>query len=192
LTGLANLLHRDASPIDRHRLEDYFFLLRQYARQHTKTFAVNDTATPKGSGHVFENLHADLGYWNNRQQMYQRNDSNKNMGDDYNHSTYIDLVLNGLLGIRPREDGSVHIHPIIPPSISSFAADHVKVRGKILTVVWDRDGTVYDRFDKGLTVLVDGTKVTHSSTIELLVVHPTIFSSPLHEILENNLQRWAI
>lgn len=124
--------------------------------------------------------------------MYHSNDSNKNMGDDYNHSTYIDLVLNGLLGIRPQEDGSVHIRPIIPQSISSFAADHVKVRGKIMTVVWDRDGTVYDRFDKGLTVLVDGEKVAFSSTGELLVVHPTIFSSSSNEILDNDVQRWDI
>jgi len=82
LTGFANLLNQDTSTIDHDKLENYYYLLRQYAQQHTKTFAVNDTAVPRGSGHVFENLHADLGYWNNRQRMYHRNDTNKNMGDD--------------------------------------------------------------------------------------------------------------
>ena len=172
LTGFANRLNRDTSTIDHDSVENYLFLLRQYARQHTKTFAINDTAVPQGSGHVFENLHADLGYWNNRQRMYDRNDTNKNMGDDYNHSTFIDLVLSGLIGIRPQEDGSVQVRPIISPSVSGFAADHVKVRGEILTVVWDRDGTLYNGVGQGLTVLLDGTMVAHSSTIELLVVHP--------------------
>ena len=159
-------------------MENYFHILRQYAQQHTKTFAINDTAVPKGSGHIFENLHADLGYWNNRQRMYARNDTNRNMGDDYNHSTFVDLVLNGLIGIRPQEDGSIHIFPLVPSWVACFAADHVKVQGNIFTVVWDKNGTVYDdRFGQGLTVLLDGTKVAHSSKIELLVVHPSNVTS---------------
>ena len=179
LTGLANLINRNSSAMDNQKMEQYVYLLRQYARQHTKTFAVNDTAVPNGSGHIFENLHADLGYWNNRQRMYSRNDENKNMGDDYNHSTYIDLVLSGLLGIRPQEDGSIHIRPLLSPMVSGFAVDHVNIRGKILTLVWDRDGTTYDTVDQGLTVLIDGVKVSHSSTIELLEI-------PLHVLKETH------
>ena len=78
-------------------VDDYWTLLQQYARQHTVTTAVNDTADPLGSGHVFENLHGDLGYWNNRERMYWTDDPNRNMGDHYLHSTYGDLVLAGLL-----------------------------------------------------------------------------------------------
>jgi hypothetical protein len=43
-------------------LRQYWQMLQQYLRQHTATTAVNDTAKPKGSGHIFENLHPDLGY----------------------------------------------------------------------------------------------------------------------------------
>ena len=139
--------------------EQYVYLLRQYARQHTKTFAVNDTAFPNGSGHIFENLHADLGYWNNRQRMYSTDDENKNMGDDYNHSTYIDFVLSGLFGIRPQEDGSLHIRPLLSPMVTGFAADHLKIRDKILTLVLDRDGTMYynvvARWSEGVPQLDD-------------------------------------
>ena len=187
LTGFANLLNRDDFAMEEEDsydlyLEAYFHLLVQYAKQHTDTLAVNDTAVPTGSGHLFENLHPDLGYWNNRQRMYDRNDTNQNMGDDYNHSTYIDLILSGLLGIRPQEDGSLHINPLIPPMsrVSGFCADHVKVKdGKLLTVVWDRDGTLYHRygFGQGLTVLLDGKQVAHSSKLELLVIHPSSSSS---------------
>ena len=67
-------------------------------------------------------------------------------------------------------DDQAHVHPIVPPSVVGFAVDHVKVRGKILSIIWDRDGTMYNNFDQGLTVLLDGEKVAHSSTIELLVV----------------------
>ena len=41
---------------------EYVQLIRQYARQHTKTFADPDTAKPTGSGHIYEVLHPDLGY----------------------------------------------------------------------------------------------------------------------------------
>ena len=73
----------------------YWQLLKQYLRQHTASFAVNDTAYPTGSGHIFENMHADLGYWNNRARMYWRDSeaTARNQGDDYNHSTLIDLIL---------------------------------------------------------------------------------------------------
>ena len=58
----------------------YVEMLLAYARQHTRSSAVNDTAQPAGSGHVFENLHPDLGYWNNRERMYWRDDHQRNMG----------------------------------------------------------------------------------------------------------------
>ena len=74
-------------------------LLMQYVKEHTATTASNDTAHPLGSGHVFENLHADLGYWNNRAIMYWADKPSKNQGDDYNHNTLIDLILYGLFGI---------------------------------------------------------------------------------------------
>ena len=77
---------------------EYVHLLQQYARQHTKTLADPDTADPKGSGHIYEVLHPDLGYWIDHQ------DGDTEMGEDYNHSTFIDLVLSGLFGLRPRGD----------------------------------------------------------------------------------------
>jgi hypothetical protein len=95
----------------------YVGLLMQYARQHTKTTAINDTASPLGSGHLFENLHADLGYWNNRQRKYWSNDENDNMGDDYNHSTFIDLILSGLFGLRPKAGNVLEVYPLLLQAI---------------------------------------------------------------------------
>ena len=55
----------------------YVALLDQYARQHTRTTATNDTARPAGSGHVFELVHPDLGYWIDRYRMYMEGSGNK-------------------------------------------------------------------------------------------------------------------
>lgn len=150
--------------------EGYWMLLEQYARQHTRTSAVNDTAVPRGSGHVFENLHPDLGYWNNRNRMYWRNDQYKDMGDDYNHSTFIDLILSGLLGIRPQKDGTIVVNPLILVSkVPSFAVDHVRIRGdRILSITWSKDGF---RYSKGLTVLVNGMRVAYRSSMGPLRVN---------------------
>ena len=35
------------------------------------------------------------------------------MGDDYNHSTLIDLLLTGLLGLRPKMGNILEVHPLI-------------------------------------------------------------------------------
>ena len=81
LTAAANVLN-DYPPQSVLSAKDYYALVLAYAKQHTRTFATNDTASPSHSGHVFENLHADLGYWNNRGQMYWRGDANKNQGNN--------------------------------------------------------------------------------------------------------------
>ena len=65
LTSAAHLLNDGYTAADSSILSppEYVQLLQQYARQHTKTYADPDTAKPKGSGHIYEVLHPDLGYW---------------------------------------------------------------------------------------------------------------------------------
>ena len=148
-------------------------LLRQYARQHTRTSAVNDTASPPGSGHVFENVHPTLGYWNNRERMYWTDDPNRNMGDHYLHSTYGDLVLAGLLGIRAG-DGvapTLRVAPLVTDAVASFAADNVLIRGREIAVVWDATGTVYSACcPAGLSVFVDGVLAAHGNGTDPLEI----------------------
>jgi len=170
LTGAANVIHAaaaDSAPVTR---DQYISMLLAYARQHTRSYAANDTAHPAGSGHVFENLHPDLGYWNNRQQMYWRSDANRNMGNDYLHSTFCDIVLSGLVGIRPEVNGTVFVRPLAPATWDYFAADHVLVHGKVLSIVWDKTGQHYGRFGRGLSALVDGKVVSQRHTLGELIV----------------------
>jgi hypothetical protein len=37
----------------------------------------------------------------------------KTRGRDYNHSTYCDLVITGLVGLRPREDDILEVPPVL-------------------------------------------------------------------------------
>ena len=61
LTSAAHVLNDGYAAHELLSVAEYVQLLQQYARQHTKTFADPDTADPKGSGHIYEVLHPDLG-----------------------------------------------------------------------------------------------------------------------------------
>ena len=91
--------------------------------------------------------------------MYWADRPTRDQGNDYLHSTYGDVVLSGLVGIRPLANGTVRVRPLVPSSGADawghFAADHVLVHGRVLSVVWDQSGTVYGR-GTGLRLWVDG------------------------------------
>jgi hypothetical protein len=165
LTAAANILQE--YPTQSTLTDDqYFQLLAQYILQHTATSANNDTAHPTGSGHVFENVHADLGYWNNRAIMYWGNKPGKNQGDDYNHSTLIDLILTGLFGIRPQANRTLVVNPLFTGAparpFKSFTIDHLRYQGRNVGVQWSMVG--------GLRVFLDGKLAAHRATMGLLRV----------------------
>ena len=148
-------------------VDKYMQLLLQYAQQHTLTTATNDTAHPLGSGHVFELVHPDLGYWIDRFRLYLEHSGMRDMGDDYNHSTFIDLILSGLFGLRGRVGNTVEINPLIPDSLTHCAADHISYHGHVLSIVWDRDGSHYGK-GKGLGLWIDGRLAASSPSVKRL------------------------
>jgi hypothetical protein len=181
LTAIANLIQEhppDSAIVKASRMTPVGWeqLFLQYARQHTQTTAMNDTAHPPQSGHVFENLHPDLGYWNNRNQMYWANNTNKDMGNDYNHSTFLDLVFSAWLGIRFLDDHDnqqpwLTLKPLIQAPY--FAADRIPYRGRILSIVYDSTGDHhYPKVlrENGLVILVDGRVVAQRADMGPLVV----------------------
>ena len=77
----------------------------------------------------------------------------------YNHSTFADLVITGVVGLVPRADGTVEVWPLLPEGTWNwFCLDRVKYHGYTLTIFWDQDGSRYHR-GKGLTVLADGKQI---------------------------------
>lgn len=88
----------------------------------------------------------------------------------YNHSTFNDLMITGLCGIRPQADGSIVVNPLVPEDTwDYFCLDGVSYRGHILTILWDKDGQRYHQ-GTGLTVMVDGKTVANRKDIGQLII----------------------
>lgn len=87
----------------------------------------------------------------------------------YNHSTFNDLMITGIVGLRPRADRTIEINPLVPEDKWEwFCLDNVLYHGHNITIVWDKNGNRY-HLGKGLRVLVDGKEVGHSDTLKRLV-----------------------
>ena len=70
----------------------------------------------------------------------------------YNHSTYNDLIITGLVGLRPSMDGEIRVQPLIPEEWEYFCIDNLPYHGKLLTIYYDKTGTRYHQ-GKGLHIL---------------------------------------
>ena len=74
----------------------------------------------------------------------------------YNHSTFNDLIISGLCGLRPQPDNTLVVNPLLPTTTwDYFCLDNVAYHGHRITIVWDRHGGKY-HLGTGLSVLVDG------------------------------------
>ena len=92
-------------------------------------------------------------------------------GYRYNHATFMDLVLSGVVGVQPGNDNTtVVINPLVPADVLQWwAADGVPACGHSLTVAFDSDGSHYHN-GSGLKVWVDGVVKASSPTLSRLVV----------------------
>lgn len=83
----------------------------------------------------------------------------------YNHSTFCDLVIAGLVGVRPRGDEAIEVDPLVPAEAWDwFCLDDLLYHGRHVTVVWDKTGAKYNR-GAGLSVFVGDQRVAHAPTL---------------------------
>jgi hypothetical protein len=88
----------------------------------------------------------------------------------YNHSTFNDLMISGLVGLRPTEDGSIVVNPLVPKDQwPYFCLDGVTYRGHALTIVWDQDGQRYHQ-GTGLMIFIDGRLAAKRNDLGKLTV----------------------
>ena len=90
----------------------------------------------------------------------------------YNHATFNDVVLSGVVGLQPPPPMSTTlvVNPLVPDgALDYFAADGVFVLGRTITVLYDRAGTRYGN-GAGLVVLVDGKKAASAPELQSLRV----------------------
>ena len=136
LTAVSNMLHdRRSLPLTRN---DYYRMLLTYARSHHRLLA-DGTDLPW----IDEVQHPITGEWSARKLLeedgWKTERGGYERGKDYNHSTFCDLVLDGLLGIR-MQDGQLTADPLIPESWNYFCVTQLPGGW---TVVYDRTGKHY-------------------------------------------------
>ncbi|HLK67894.1 MAG TPA: glycosyl hydrolase family 65 protein [Bryobacteraceae bacterium] len=113
---------------------------------------------------IDEDLNPLTGEWLAR-AMKIRKKTFYGRGDHYNHSGYADLVITGLVGLRPRADDRVEMNPLLPAATWDwFCLDQVPYHGRVLTVIWDKNGSRFAK-GKGLRVLADGKEIARSSEL---------------------------
>jgi hypothetical protein len=144
LTALANVLHDyPQSFVSR---EDYFDAFLTYTRSQRYY----------GLPYIGEYLDEQTGQWLKFRQERSRY---------YNHSTYADLLITGLIGLCPREDDVIEIKPLLPPETWSwFCIDALPYHGHELTILFDARGDRYNR-GKGFVLLIDGREAARSATL---------------------------
>ena len=87
-------------------------------------------------------------------------------GYRYNHATFVDLVLSGVVGLQPRANGTLLVNPLVPAGVLPWwAVDGVAIHHKIVSALFDLDGSHYPDAPKGLTVLVDGVVAASVPTL---------------------------
>jgi len=152
LTALANYLNDSPAP---HVLTDsvFFLQMRRYV----------ESQHHRGRPYIGEYLDEKTGAW----LMGDRERSRY-----YNHSTFNDLVVTGIAGLRPQADGAIVVNPLVPNGQwDYFCLDGISYRGHTLTIIWDRDGQRYHQ-GSGLTLLVDGERAAHAPQLQRITYQP--------------------
>lgn len=153
LTALANYLNsNEKTSVGK---DEYFKHLKRYV----------ESQHHRGRPYIGEYLDEVTGYWLKGDQERSRY---------YNHSTFADLVITGLAGLRPRADGSIEVNPLLPDGKWDwFCLDAIPYHGHFVTILWDKDGSHYHQ-GRGLRVMLDGKLVGHSDTLGRLICKDVI------------------
>ena len=129
--------------------EDLYAMLATYASGHYRTLSDG-----KRVCWIDEVLDPRTGAWSSRDTLeawgWLERKGGLERGKDYNHSTFCDLVLGGLLGIS-YQDGTLHVEPKTPADWSYFAVENLWLGGVRYAIYYDKDGTRYNK-GVGLTI----------------------------------------
>lgn len=144
LTAMANLMNNYPQKVTSDSV--YFSQLEKLVQSQSH----------RGLPYIGEYLDEVTGYWLKGDQERSRY---------YNHSTFNDLIITGLVGLRPRMDNTIEVNPLLPKGKWDwFCLDNVSYHGHNVSIVWDKNGDRY-HVGKGLFVFVDGKKAGHSASL---------------------------
>jgi len=173
LTAMANLLQDYPAPLPVTKA-DYLKTLRAYSNSHRRK-----TENGREICWIDENLQPHTGDWISRTMLIRKRldaeKSGKRMdpgkkiverGKDYNHSSFCDLVISGLMGLQPSTDDRLRICPLIPEGEWDWCRlENVRYHGHVLTIQWDRDGSKYGE-GVGFRIFADGELIGSSDVLD--------------------------
>lgn len=111
-------------------------LLRQYAKCHRRI-----TEDGRCIPWIDEVKHPYRDEWTSRTILkewgWQENKGGKERGKDYNHSTFCDLVICGIVGINPNAE-AFEINPNIPEDWDYMKLDNLRFRGDCYKIVYQK------------------------------------------------------
>lgn len=149
LTGMAHLLQSQEQSFV--KKEDYFKLLETYA----------ESQYYRGRPYIGEYLDEKTGYWLKGDQERSRY---------YNHSTFNDLLITGLIGIKPHAEDVLELSPLLTEAKWPwFCLDKLSYHGKVFTILWDVDGSKYKK-GKGLIIWANGKKIWQQQDLKPLII----------------------
>lgn len=110
----------------------------------------------RGRPYVGEYLDEVTGYWLKGDQERSRY---------YNHSTFNDLIITGLVGLRPGSDNVLTINPLIPTDKWDwFCLDKIPYHGRQITIIWDKTGLHFGK-GKGFLIFESGKLIASSGNL---------------------------
>lgn len=175
LTALANVLdHYPTSAAEAGlTVSNFQFLLHQYAAIHFNKAHNNNLD-------IEENYDADTG-----QPIVGLGRSHH-----YLHSGFVDQIITGLVGIRPREDDVLEVNPLADPvTVPYFSIENVLYHGRNISVQWDRNGQRYGQ--AGLRISVDGALAASSDVLERHIIDLEPATVPVNRPISVSIQLQA-
>ncbi len=169
LTAMANVLnnYRHHGILNKDRYVD---ILRKYALTQYKD----------GRPYVAEAHDPDLPVW-----TYD----GANHSEHYNHSTFNDLIVSGLIGVRPRQDNVFEVNPLVPDIWDYFLLENVPYHGHLMTILYDKFGSRYGR-GSGFKIYQDGNLLHSQGTIGKVLV-PMAEPDISHNYGFSNMENYA-
>ena len=165
LTALMNHLHSTPTPNTYTSL--FTSLLWQYADAQRRTRDLRTEGDYDVVPWIDENLHPDKPQWLSRKIILDTPAMAKNFprerGKDYNHSTFCDLVISGLVGFVPNGEKGFTVDPLFPADWDYLVLEDLRYRGHDVDIRWHRG--------EGLSVSVDGQVVVRRETFGRLAVN---------------------
>ena len=137
--------------------DDFVRLLHLYAAQHRRLREDGRTVA-----WIDEDCDAFTGEWIARKILVEkarrrgRPVQHRERGKDYNHSTFCDLVISGLVGIVPDGTDCLVVDPLFPEKWNYLVLENLRYRGHEIAVCWQRGN--------GFRVFVDGIEAARRAT----------------------------